>query len=211
MLKKLATIAFAAGLSAIAATASAQSNPGYTVLDQPVSHDTADGKVLVQEVFWYGCPHCYALEPDFEQWASEQPDDIDVERLPGTMGRNWVTHARAYYTAEDLGILDQTHKPFFDAIHKNGQPLDSDAAIAKFYADYGVSEQQAQETLESFGVKSQVNQAHAQMRAYQLMGVPAIVIDGTYVITPSTAGGLTNMLTVADQVIERVRSEQASN
>ena len=66
----------------------------------------------------------------------------------------------------------------------------------------------ALEALDSFGVKSQLNQASAKMRGYQIMGVPALVVDGRYVITPSSAGALDNMPKIADALIDKVRSER---
>ncbi|PNB45919.1 disulfide bond formation protein DsbA, partial [Pseudomonas sp. GW456-12-10-14-LB2] len=53
-----------------------------------------------------------------------------------------------------------------------------------------------------------INQAHAKMRAYQLMGVPALIVDGRYVITPGSAGSLANMPLIADALVDKVRNEQ---
>ena len=82
--------------------------------------------------------------------------------------------------------------------------------IAEFFSNYGVSEEEAKDALTSFGVKSQINRAHATMRAYKLMGVPALVVDGRYVITPSSAGSLENMPQIASALIEQVRDEDSS-
>ncbi len=43
----------------------------------------------------------------------------------------------------------------------------------------------------------------------RLMGVPALIVDGRFVITPSTAGGLDNMPVIAEALIEQVRDERA--
>ncbi|MGV2480890.1 UNVERIFIED_CONTAM: thiol:disulfide interchange protein DsbA/DsbL, partial [Salmonella enterica subsp. enterica serovar Weltevreden] len=34
----------------------------------------ADAKrISVEEFFWYGCPHCYALDPVIGAWAKAKP------------------------------------------------------------------------------------------------------------------------------------------
>ncbi len=209
MWKPLLTLVAGLGLSA--SVFAAEAGKDYQVLDEPVKTDAPAGNVEVVEAFWYGCPHCYKLESSLEPWVAELPSDVTFNRLPATMGQDWVKHAYAFYAAKDLGILDETHKAFFDAIHQDRQRLTDPDDVAAFYSDYGVTEDAAKKSLTSFGVKSQVNQAHAQMRAYKIMGVPALIVDGRYVISPSTAGSLPNMLKVADELVEQVREEKAGN
>lgn len=208
MLKRLALLAIAS-VAAIACLSSAQADDSYQTLSEPVSHDTG-GKILVQEVFWYGCPHCYDLESSFKTWRDKAPSDVDVELLPATMGKTWTDHARAFYAAQDLDILDKTHEDFFNAIHQQHRRLTDPDDIADFYSNYGVSKEKVLDTLNSFGLKSQVNRAHSELLAYKIMGTPAIVVDGKYVVTPQTAGGLDNMLNVTDQLIEKVRAEKSA-
>lgn len=202
-------MAVVAGLSLSTLTLAAPvAGQDYKVLDTPVKTDVENGKIEVTEVFWYGCPHCYDLEGPINAWAADLPEDVVFERLPATMGDVWVRHAVAFFAAKQLGILDKTHEDFFDAIHQDGKKLIDEDDIAAFYSNYGVSEEEAKKALNSFGVKSQVNQAHAKMRGYQLMGVPALVVDGRYVITPDSAGSLENMPQVASALIEQERGEQ---
>jgi thiol:disulfide interchange protein DsbA len=134
---------------------------------------------------------------------------VAFQRMPATMGGDWNQHALAFYAAKELDILDAVHADFFHAIHEEGQSLTDADEIAAFFSDYGVSEEEAQEALSSFGVKSQVNQAHARMRAMQLRGVPALIVDGRYVVTPGQAGSLDNMPQIAGALVEQVRKERA--
>ena len=43
-----------------------QAGTNYTLLEKPQPVSVAPRKVLVTEVFWYGCPHCNALDPTLE-------------------------------------------------------------------------------------------------------------------------------------------------
>ena len=197
------------GMSGMAMAAEPVAGQDYEVLDKPVSNEVPDGRIGVTEVFWYGCPHCYALEEPLEAWVDTLPDDVAFERLPATMGKVWLRHATAYYAAQELGIFNtQFHRDFFDAIQKDGHRMTDDDEIAEFFTNYGVSKDAALKALNSFGVKSQLNQANARMKAYKLMGVPALVVNGQYVITPRSANGLDNMPKIAEALIEKTRQEK---
>ncbi|WP_444678981.1 thiol:disulfide interchange protein DsbA/DsbL [Halomonas sp. E19] len=195
------------GLSTLA-SANLVEGQHYEVLPQPVETRVEEGQIEVTEAFWYGCPHCYNLQESVTAWYETLDDDVSVVHLPATMGGDWNTHAVMFYAAESLGILEEAHADIFAAIHEEGQRLNSTDGIARFLSQYGVSEEEARQALDAFAVKAQVNQAHARMRAMRLMGVPALIIDGRYLVTPSSAGSLANMPQIADALIERVRQER---
>lgn len=195
------------GLASLA-SANVVEGQHYERLPEPVETRVEEGQIEVVEAFWYGCPHCYNLQGSVTAWYETLGDDVSVEHLPATMGGEWNTHAAVFYAAEELGIREEAHADIFNAIHQEGRRLTDTDSIAAFFSEYGVSEEEARKALDSFGVKSQVNQAHARMRSMRLMGVPALIIDGRYLVTPSSAGSLENMPQVADALIERVRQER---
>ncbi|MDC8805164.1 thiol:disulfide interchange protein DsbA/DsbL [Halomonas pacifica] len=200
-------------LVGLAGLAQAQSTPlvegeHYEVLVNPVATVVEADQIEVTEAFWYGCPHCYRLQSSLADWYPTLDDDVSVVHLPATMGGDWNTHAGVFYAADDLGILEEVHAEIFDAIHQQGERLTDTDEVAAFFAEHGVDEAEAREALTSFGVRSQVNQAHARMRAMRLMGVPALVIDGRYLVSPSSAGSLENMPQIAEALIDKVRQER---
>ncbi|HEX3171074.1 MAG TPA: thiol:disulfide interchange protein DsbA/DsbL, partial [Burkholderiales bacterium] len=72
---------FAAVLLVLAAgSAFAQQAPvvgrDYTQLNPPQSTDSGN-KIEVIEFFWYGCPHCYHLEPALKAWLKKKPADVE--------------------------------------------------------------------------------------------------------------------------------------
>jgi thiol:disulfide interchange protein DsbA len=208
MFKSLMIALAGLGLSTLATAASVVEGQHYERLPEAMETSVEEDRIQVTEVFWYGCPHCYNLEEPLNTWVAEQPEDVVFQRMPATMGGDWNQHAMAFYAAQELGILDEVHEDFFVAIHEEGSSLTDNDDIADFFSDYGVSEEEARQALTSFGVKSQVNQAHARMRAMQLMGVPALVVDGRYLVTPSSAGSLDNMPEIVGALIEKVREER---
>ncbi len=82
------------------------------VPSQPTS--VAAGKVEVLEVFWYACPHCYALEPFIAAWRKTKADYIEFVRVPVMWGPLHRAHAQLYYTLKQLGRNDLDDKAFED-------------------------------------------------------------------------------------------------
>ena len=186
--------------TSMAATAEDEFRLGrhYEKITPPVETSVADGKVEVVEMFWYGCPHCYEFEPTLEKWLEHKPDNIEFVRVPAVFAHNWEIHARAYYAAQQLGILDKTHRALFDALHKERRRLFDEDSLAAFYADFGVTEQLFRDAYESFDVDSKVRHAIALTRKYGISGVPSIIVNGTYRTGTQQAGDYDTVLKVAE-------------
>ncbi len=209
MFKTLMIALAGLGFSTLASAATLVEGQQYETLPESIDTSVAEDQIEVLEVFWYGCPHCYNLEDPLNAWVAEQPEDVAFLRMPATMGGDWDKHAIAFYAAQELGILDAVHDDFFDAIHEDGRSLTEVDDVADFFSGYGVSEEEARQALNSFGVKNLVNQANNRLRTMQIRGVPALVVDGRYLISPRTAGSLENMPQIAGALVEKVREEHA--
>lgn len=209
MLKTLMVALAGLGLSAAVSAQELVEGQHYTLLESPVATQVDDDQIEVTEAFWFGCPHCYRLQTSVNEWYETLDDDVSIVKMPATMGGDWNTHATAFYAAQSLGIEEELHQDFFDAIHQDGRSLTEVDDIADFFSDYGVSEEEAQKALTAFSVRSEVNKANSRMRDMRLMGVPALIVDGRYVVSPQSAGSLENMPQIADALIDKVRSERA--
>ena len=75
-------------------------------------------KIEVVELFWYGCVHCFNMDPYLDKWADNLPKDVTFKRIPAIPRKDWVASAKAYYALESLGLLNKLHEKLFDAIHK---------------------------------------------------------------------------------------------
>ncbi len=190
---------------ALLITAPVRAASDYVELSSPQpTNDPA--KVEVVELFWYGCPHCNQLEPLLDSWAAVQPDDVELVRMPAILNPRWEVLARAYYTAELLGVLKETHSALFKAIHDEKQPMDDEASLAAFFAKHGVDEKQFTDAYNSFGVSAKLNRARQMTKEYAINGVPALIINGKYRTSASEAGSHEAMLKVADRLIEQERA-----
>ena len=174
----------------------------YKRLKTPVPTQVGPGKIEVVELFWYGCPHCFRLEPDLKKWLKNKPKNVEFIRIPAIFNKTWELHAKAYYTAEFLGVLDKIHKPFFDAIHLKKQRLNTAAAVKKFFLQHGVSEKDFDGVFNSFGVDAKVRRAKELSRQYGISGVPALVVNGKYLTDGPMAGGRKGMIEVLNYLIK---------
>ena len=178
----------------------------YTLLEQPQAVP-ANGKIHVEELFWYGCGHCFSLEEHVQSWAAQLPADVEFSRIPAMFGKSWVIHAQLYYMGEVLGITKQSHGDIFKAIHINGQRLQRKSDQKEFFATYGVSAEDFDKAYSSFTVKSRLQQGDKRIRAYRVSGVPAVVVNGKYLVDASSAGGQKNIFKVVNYLIEQERKK----
>jgi thiol:disulfide interchange protein DsbA len=201
-----------AGLGIAFATAAAQ-NPGFPEENvhyreipfaQPV--DTAD-KIEVREFFWYGCPHCYHLEPALNSWLKRKPPNAQFVRTPG-VAQSWLVHAQAYYAFESLGVLEKVHEPFFTAVQTDRGGYNTPEAIAKFAAKYGVDPKKFQDAYASFAVRLKLERAKRQNVDFGVQSVPTIAVDGRYLTSSTMAGGEEQVMKVVDFLIEKAAKER---
>jgi len=182
----------------------ADMSKAYTLIEQPQAVP-ANGKVHVEELFWYGCGHCFSLEDHVNNWVKKLPADVEFSRIPAMFGKSWVIHAQMYYIGEVLGITEKSHGDIFKAIHINGKRLQRKSEQQEFFAAYGVSKEDFDKAYSSFTVKSRLQQGDKRIRAYRVSGVPAIVVNGKYLVDAASAGGQKNIFKVVNYLIEQER------
>lgn len=169
--------------------------------------EAPNGKVEVVEMFWYGCPHCFRFQPYMERWAKNLPADVEYRRMPAILGENWAFLAKAYYTAEALGITERVHRPLFDAIHAQKRRMDSEERLQEFFVEQGVSKEDFKKTFNSFWVDAKVRNAAEMSRRYQTQATPSVVINGKYIVNPdNTHGNFNTMIKVMDYLIAKERA-----
>lgn len=164
------------------------------------------GKIEVAEFFWYGCGHCFAFEPTLAEWKKTQPADVSFRGIPAIWQPRMELHAKAYYTAEALGVLDTMGPVIFKAMNVERKPLASQQEIADLFTANGVAEADFNKAFTSFGVDSQVRQAVAAAKAAQITGTPALMVNGKYHVSGRKAGSQAEMLKVVDFLIEKERA-----
>ena len=166
------------------------------------------GKIEVVELFWYGCPHCYHFEPTINPWIAKLPDDVNFVRVPAMFGGVWDLHGQMFITLQTMGVEAKVHSAVFEAIQKDGKKLATPEEMAEFLATQGVDKDAFLKTYNSFGVKGQVANAKRLGMAYQISGVPALIVNGKYRFDIGSSGGAEQALDVADQLIAKERASK---
>ena len=184
-----------------------QAGKHYTTLMPAQPTSVAPDKVEVVEVFWYGCGHCFHLDPTLENWkAKNKPAYAEFTRVPVMWNEVTKAHARLFYTLEALGKLDELHTPVFREIHVKGNTLaDRDPAKTEqihreFLKQHGVSEADFNRTYRSFSVENKLARADQLTKRYRVTGVPLMVVNGKYTTDVGMAGGEPAMLTLLNDL-----------
>ena len=176
----------------------------FKALSNPQPTSNAD-KIEVVELFWYGCPHCYRLEPYVSKWLASKPDDVEFILMPAIIGPPWELLAKAFYTAEFLDVQDKVHIALFEAIHNDKKIIKSEDQVQAVFVAQGVSEQDFKNTFNSFAVSVKVNNAKRMTKLYGITGVPTIIVNGKYSTSGSLAGSNENIVKVVDYLVEQER------
>jgi thiol:disulfide interchange protein DsbA len=215
-------------LAAVAATVTAAANAatplnGPAMWQEGVNYarlvpaqptDAPAGQVEVLEFFWYGCPHCYALEPTIEAWVKTKPAYVTFTRVPVLWNEGDRSLGRLYYTVQSLGKIDEMHAAIFKEIHVNNDPLigsdPGDTAEAErmqivFARRFGIADQAFRGKFEhDMGVDTAMQHADQLIERYRVTSVPDFVVNGKFIADVASAGSpeklisLLNDLTAAE-------------
>lgn len=183
----------------------AQGNFQYTELKPTQPVETDGKKIEVVEFFWYGCPHCFALEPYVEQWAAKLPPDVNFRRVPAAFTPQYEFHQKVFYALEAMGQLPNVHRKLFNAIHQERKRMATEAEVTAFVAALGVDGAKFGETLKSFTVIGKAKQARQLADAYGIDGVPALGVHGRFRTSAGMAGSTERTFTVVDYLVGQVR------
>ncbi|MBV8031196.1 MAG: thiol:disulfide interchange protein DsbA/DsbL [Betaproteobacteria bacterium] len=197
-------LALAATLLTLAFSGHAQQGPWQLV--NPPQPQENNGKIEVIEFFWYGCPHCYAIESDVNAWLAKKPADVDFKRVPAPMG-GWLEGAKIYYTLEAMGLLAQYHDKVFDAIHKDNVNLFNAKKREEWLAKNGIDPEKYAAAEKSFSVDSRLKRAMQLVQTYKVDGVPRFVVAGKWYTGAEWAGGEHKIMPAVDQLIDMARHE----
>jgi thiol:disulfide interchange protein DsbA len=163
-------------------------------------------EVEVIEFFMYTCPHCKNLDPALQEWVKKQPESVKFQHMPAMFGGAANLHAKTYFALEVMGEEKRVHQPFFKAIHEEKRRLRTQKDIEKFLADNDVDLNKFRAAMNSFTVQTKANRAAALMRRYGVRAVPAMVVDGRYLVknTPT-------VLETTETLIEKTIADRKGN
>lgn len=208
------TCFFAAALLAVANLAGAaelKEGQDYATYNPPRATESRD-KIEITEFFWYGCSHCFSLEPALQAWLKKSPKDVTFRRVPAVFpGRDgnpgqWASGAALYYTLEAMGLGEKLHGDIFSAVHVQRADVLSDKGMVDWLGKKGVDTKVFSATYQSFAVHSKVQRAMQVTQAHGLDAVPALIVDGRYrgIATSSHE----EYLAVVDKLVDKARRDR---
>jgi len=191
----------------VPALAAVTAGTEYRAIDPP-QHPETVGKIEVLEFFSYGCPHCNEFSPIIGAWAAKLPKDVVFKRVATGLGRTaWTNLAKTYYALEATGDLKRLDAALFHAIHEEHLPLFDEKSISQWVGQHGVDPVKFNTAFESFGVNTRLNQAEEMVENYKIDGVPALAVNGKYLILGNS---FEQLLANTDVVIAKVRADAAA-
>jgi predicted DsbA family dithiol-disulfide isomerase len=119
--------------------------------------------------------------------------------------RAWANLAKLYYALEATGDLARVDGEVFKALHNDRLNLFEEKAIVEWVGKKGVDPKKFAEAFNSFGVMSKVKRGDQLAQAYKIQGVPAVAVDGKYLVGGS---GFNEVLASTDKLIAKARSEK---
>jgi thiol:disulfide interchange protein DsbA len=181
------------------------SGTDFFVLEQRLNLDNATS-ANVMEFFWYGCQHCQVFEDDLQSWLASLPPGIRFGRLPAVWNESMFLHARAFFTAKELGLLDAIHKKLFVrviAIRANKDLSRQRDRISVLFQQQGIPKQQFASVFDSDRVTKQVKAGIALAKASKINATPSFLVNGKYMLTGGNFKSRTELLAVVDALMQR--------
>ena len=170
------------------------------VSPQPVE---TGAKIEVREFFWYGCPHCYHLEPVLNRWRKTLSPKVEFVRTPAIFRDTWAVQARAYFAFQALGVAHKLDAAMFKAIHEQNRPLDNEASLTAFAVEQGIDEKRFSDAYHSFSMENSLKRVSELQTLYSITSVPTLVVDGRYITSPALAHSQEEVVKVLDFLIAK--------
>ena len=213
LIGRLAAYTFAfVSLLALALPAQAQLAAGVDFAEiKPALQVDNPARIEVVEFFSYACPHCSDLNPLVKKWAAKLPADVAFKRVPVSFNSPFYQlMAKLFYTLDAIGEMERLDAAAFDAIHVKGLKLIDEKSVQEWAVSQGVDAKKFSDAFKSFSVDSNVKRADQLSRSAKIPGVPALVVDGRYLVVGKNVKNHDERLALTEKVIDKVRGERTA-
>ena len=163
--------------------------------------------IIIYEFFWYGCPHCYNLEPTMDRIEADLDNDTKVVKLPVALRESWIPHAKLYYALKQMDKIDQVHNLIFEEIHLEDNRLNTEQQMIDFLGKHGIDTDKFIEKYNSFGTEARIKKASNLAKKYQIDSVPTIIINGKFLTSGSYVSSYDELYGVVNLLVERERND----
>jgi thiol:disulfide interchange protein DsbA len=144
-----------------------------------------------------------------EAWLEKKPVDVAFIRIPAVWPNySWAFSAKVFYSAKELGVLDDIHVPYFESIHRKRKPTKREQQLINqvfefFYTTDFLEPEEVERNRKLLAGK--IEDAKELTQNYGVRGVPVIYVNGRYRLSASKAGSYKKMFDILDYLIKKER------
>ena len=146
------------------------------------------------------------FDPILDKWVENKPANVEFKRVPAVFRPEWKVHARTYYALQIMGAVEEYHSKIFKEMHKNKKRLDTLDLMTDFLVKQGVNKEEFTGVYNSMSVDGKVRKAIKPLHGHKISGVPAMAVNGKYVVSGKGAGSYENMIRIVDYLINKEAS-----
>ncbi|MGL4475828.1 MAG: thiol:disulfide interchange protein DsbA/DsbL [Shewanella sp.] len=202
-MKKALLVALALVIAPMAAMAADyKEGVHYTVINQ----GPATAKPEIKEFFSFYCGHCFNFAKTVvPQIKSTLPKGVafnqaHVEFIGREMGPEMSS---AFAVARQLGVEEKIENAMFSAIHEKRQNFTNRDDIRALFIANGVDAKDFDAAANSFMVNAQVANMKRDTENAKIQGVPALVVNGKYLVKTDAIKSYDEMLDIAYFLAEK--------
>lgn len=180
------------------------------IIEEPVVQAfqrSAKYPVQVIEFFSYACSWCEKLDPYIEKWHAAYENKVDFQRIPVEFQPAWGPLVKAYYVAQEAGILEQIHVPLFEAIQSGEITDTSSRSLQSFFTQHGMTAESFHHFFDSFYIEKKKKWAHSLVHAYRITAVPEVIVQGprgAFLTAVRMTGSEQALVEVIDYLVQKV-------
>lgn len=181
----------------------------FVALGQPVR--TGSTGIEVIEFFSYGCIACARTDALMQQWAQGLPSFVHFSASPAAgASAEWLYAARIFYTLDSMNVEQRLRQELFRAITQDGLKYGNMQVLGIWLDAHGINAKAFMQAFDTNLVIAKTGNLPNVMRLYQIQGVPAVIVDGHYLVTAASAGGVDKLPgVVGDAVNQAIRDHRA--
>ena len=163
--------------------------------------------IIIYEFFWYGCPHCFNLEPTIDRIEADLDTDAKIVKVPVALRDSWMPHAKLYYALSQMNKIDDVHNQIFEEIHLENNRLITEESMVEFLGKAGIDTKLFLEKYNSYGTQARIKKSSNLARKFQINSVPTIVVNGKYLTSGSYVSSYDELYSVVNLLVEREKND----
>ncbi len=183
MFKKALLMASAIVLSFSVSAARFTAGEDYQVLELPKSEQPS-----ITEFFSFYCPYCYRSQGLMNSLKKNIPNNTPfTKNHVSFMGGNMGKALSKTYAALIMLEADEKLMPvIFERVQNSKNPPRTEEELHQIVIDEGVDAKKFDSAYKSFAGSAMANRFDKSFQASGLKGVPALIVNGKYHVTPKT-------------------------